>query len=39
MPIWKFIFSQVGPDVDLGRVRIDNMARYIESLQTKRCDW
>lgn len=35
MPIWGPIFSQVGPDVDLGRLRIDNLARYIESLQTK----
>jgi len=35
MPIWGPIFSQVGPDVDLGRLRIDNLARYIESLQAK----
>jgi hypothetical protein len=35
MPIWGRIFSKVGPDVDLGCVRIDNLARYIESLQSK----
>lgn len=35
MPIWGPIFSQVAWDQDLGRVRIDNLARYIESLQGK----
>ena len=35
MPVWGPIFSQVGPDQDLGRVRIDNLARYLESLQSK----
>jgi hypothetical protein len=35
MPIWGRIFSQARPDVDLGRVRIDNLARYIECLQSK----
>jgi hypothetical protein len=35
MPVWGPIFSQVGPDQDLGRVRIDNLARYLEVLQTK----
>jgi len=34
MPVWGPIFSQVGQDQDLGRVRIDNLARYLESLQT-----
>jgi hypothetical protein len=34
MPAWGSIFSQVGQDQDLGRVRIDNLARYLESLQT-----
>ena len=28
MPIWGPIFSQVAWDQDLGRVRIDNLARY-----------
>ena len=35
MPIWGPIFSQVAWDQDLGRVRIDNLARYLESLQGK----
>jgi len=35
MPVWGPIFSQVGQDQDLGRVRIDNLARYLESLQTQ----
>ena len=35
MPVWGPIFSQVGQDQDFGRVRIDNLARYLESLQTK----
>jgi mono/diheme cytochrome c family protein len=35
MPIWGPIFSQVSWDMDLGRVRVDNVARYIESLQEK----
>jgi len=35
MPLWGPIFSQVGADQDLGRVRVDNLARYIESLQVK----
>jgi len=35
MPIWGPAFSQVDRDVDLGRVRIDNVARYLETLQEK----
>jgi mono/diheme cytochrome c family protein len=35
MPIWGPIFSQVAWDQDLGRVRVDNLARYLESLQGK----
>jgi mono/diheme cytochrome c family protein len=35
MPIWGPIFSQVSWDMDLGRVRVDNLARYLESLQEK----
>jgi len=35
MPVWGPIFSQVDRDQDLGRVRIDNLARYLASLQTK----
>ena len=35
MPVWGPVFSQVDRDQDLGRVRVDNLARYIESLQVK----
>ena len=35
MPVWGPIFSQVAWDQDLGRVRIDNLARYLQSLQGK----
>ena len=35
MPVWGPVFSQVDRDVDLGRVRVDNLARYLESLQVK----
>ena len=35
MPVWGPIFSQIAWDQDLGRVRIDNLARYIEQMQTK----
>ena len=33
MPLWGPIFSQVGPDQDLGRVRIDNLTRYLMRVQ------
>jgi hypothetical protein len=33
MPVWGPIFSQVTRDVDLGRVRIDNLARYLRDIQ------
>ncbi len=32
MPVWGPIFSQVDRDQDLGRVRVDNLARYLETL-------
>ena len=35
MPVWGPIFSQVAWDVDLGRVRVDNLARYIQDMQAK----
>jgi mono/diheme cytochrome c family protein len=35
MPVWGPIFSQVAWDQDLGRVRIDNLARYLETIQAK----
>ena len=33
MPVWGPIFSKVTHDVDLGRVRIDNLARYLRDVQ------
>ena len=33
MPVWGPIFSHVTQDVDLGRVRIDNLARYLRDIQ------
>jgi mono/diheme cytochrome c family protein len=35
MPIWGPVFSQVTQDQDLGRVRIDNLARYLRDIQSK----
>jgi len=35
MPLWGPIFSQIAWDQDLGRVRIDNVAKYLEQIQTK----
>jgi mono/diheme cytochrome c family protein len=35
MPIWGPIFSQIAWDQDLGRVRVYNLAKYIESLQQR----
>ena len=35
MPLWGPIFSQVDRDQDLGRVRIDNLTRYLMGMQTK----
>jgi mono/diheme cytochrome c family protein len=36
MPVWGPIFSHVDSDQDLGRVRIDNLARYLRELQLGR---
>ena len=33
MPVWGPIFSRVTNDVDLGRVRIDNLSRYLRDIQ------
>lgn len=33
MPLWGPVFSEVGADQDLGRVRVDNLARFIEGMQ------
>jgi mono/diheme cytochrome c family protein len=35
MPIWGPVFSQIEWEKDLGKVRINNLARYLESLQVK----
>jgi len=35
MPAWGPVFSEVDRDQDLGRVRIDNLARYLRDIQTK----
>jgi mono/diheme cytochrome c family protein len=35
MPAWGPIFSQVDRDQDLGRLRIDNLARYLRDIQSK----
>ena len=35
MPLWGPIFSQVAWDQDLGRMRVYNLAKYIEALQSK----
>jgi len=35
MPVWGPFFSQVGNDQDLGPMRIDALARYLEQIQRK----
>ena len=35
MPAWGPVFSEIGRDQDLGRVRIDNLARYLRDQQSK----
>ncbi|MBZ5521655.1 MAG: cytochrome c [Acidobacteriia bacterium] len=35
MPIWGPIFHQVEQDRDWGLVRLDNLAKYLESIQKK----
>lgn len=35
MPVWGPIFSQIAWDQDLGRVRVYNLAKYLESLQRR----
>lgn len=34
MPIWGPIFHQVEEDVDRGNVRVENLLKYLESIQT-----
>jgi mono/diheme cytochrome c family protein len=35
MPIWGPVFSRIEWDQDLGRIRIYNLAKYLETLQKK----
>lgn len=35
MPVWGPIFSQIAWDQDLGRLRVHNLAAYLDRLQTK----
>ena len=35
MPVWGPVFSQIAWDQDLGRVRVYNLAKYVESIQAK----
>lgn len=35
MPVWGPIFSHVDRDQDLGRVRVDNLARYLRDIQVR----
>ena len=35
MPIWGPVFSQVENDRDFGKVRVFNLARYLQSIQVK----
>lgn len=35
MPVWGPVFAQVAWDQDLGRVRIDNLTRYLHDLQSR----
>jgi cytochrome c553 len=34
MPVWGPIFHQVEEDVDRGNVRLENLVKYLESIQT-----
>jgi Cytochrome C oxidase, cbb3-type, subunit III len=35
MPVWGPIFHQVEDDVDRGPVRVDNLVKYLESIQVR----
>ena len=35
MPVWGPIFSQIAWDQDLGRVRVYNLAKFLEEIQIK----
>jgi mono/diheme cytochrome c family protein len=34
MPVWGPVFHQIEDDVDRGNVRLDNLVKYLESIQT-----
>jgi mono/diheme cytochrome c family protein len=34
MPVWGPVFSQVEADVDCGPMRMENLVKYLESIQT-----
>jgi mono/diheme cytochrome c family protein len=36
MPIWGPVFHEIEFDQDLGNVRLDNITRYLESIQQKK---
>jgi mono/diheme cytochrome c family protein len=36
MPVWGPVFSQIAWDQDLGRMRIYNLSKYLESLQSRK---
>lgn len=35
MPVWGPVFSQIAWDQDLGRIRVYNLAKYLEKIQEK----
>jgi len=35
MPVWGPVFSQIAWDQDLGRIRVYNLAKYLEKMQAK----
>jgi mono/diheme cytochrome c family protein len=35
MPVWGPFFSRIESDTDFGKVRVDNMVLYLESLQAR----
>jgi hypothetical protein len=35
MPVWAPVFHDVEWDQDLGEVRLDNITRYLQSIQQK----
>jgi len=34
MPIWGPIFHQIEEDIDRGHVRMENLVKYLESIQS-----